>query len=183
MVADVTSPIIGSDFITHFDLLIDLRRNRLVDNVAGLVSKLTSPAKLSIFDIKTFDATNDFADILTEYSDVTKLAPYGSITQSTVVHRIETTGQPVFSRPRRLWPEKLAAAKSEFDFLMKAGICSPACSNWSSPLHMNKKADGTWRPCGDYRALNAQTKPDRYLLPYLTDFTSNLRGKRYFFQN
>lgn len=42
VVADVTSPIIGSDFIKYYDLLIDLRRNRLIDNITGLVSQLTS---------------------------------------------------------------------------------------------------------------------------------------------
>lgn len=33
---------------------------------------------------------------------------------------------------------------------------------------------------GDYRALHAITIPDRFPLPYLTDFTSNLRGKTIF---
>lgn len=31
VVADVTTPIIGADFIRHFDLLIDLGRNRIID--------------------------------------------------------------------------------------------------------------------------------------------------------
>lgn len=45
---------------------------------------------------------------------------------------------------------------------------------------MVRKSNGAWRPCGDYRALNSITKPDRYPLPYLTDFSSNLRGKTFF---
>lgn len=39
---------------------------------------------------------------------------------------METTGQPTFCRPRRLPPDKLPAAKKEFDFLTKAGICQPS---------------------------------------------------------
>lgn len=180
VIADVTSPIIGSDFIKFYDLLIDLRRNRLIDNATGSVTRLTSSTYHEAAVIKSFDASNPFADILQEFSDVTKLSPYGSRTKSSIVHRIETTGQPVFCRPRRLSPEKLAAAKAEFDFLLKTGICQPSDSNWSSPLHLVRKNDGTWRPCGDYRALNTQTLPDRYPLPYLTDFTANLRGKKIF---
>ncbi|XP_036320418.1 uncharacterized protein LOC118734919 [Rhagoletis pomonella] len=147
IVADVTTTIIGADFIRFYDLLIDLRRNRIIDNLTKLRSSLTAPTLCKATEIKTFDSTDPFADLLSECSEITKLAPHGFLTKSTVVHRILTTSQPVFSRPRRLAPEKLTAARNEFNFLLKAGICRP--SNWSSPLHMVTKSDGTWRPCGD----------------------------------
>ncbi|XP_065362008.1 uncharacterized protein LOC135955583 [Calliphora vicina] len=111
VIADVTSPIIGSDFIKFYDLLIDLRRNRLIDNITGLISQLTSSTFSAAAVIRTFDSTEPFADILKNFADVTRLSPYGSTTKSTISHRMETTGQPVFCRPRRLSPEKLAAAK------------------------------------------------------------------------
>lgn len=180
IVAEVTSPIIGADFIRHYDLLIDLRRNRIIDNTTKLESACTTTTHSTNIEIKTFDTSNIFADLLCDFADITKLSPYGSRTNSTIFHRIETTGQPVFARPRRLSPDKLEAARNEFEFLLRVGICRPSNSNWSSPLHMVRKGDGTWRPCGDYRALNSITIPDRYPLPYLTDFTSNLQGKLFF---
>ena len=41
---------------------------------------------------------------------------------------------------------------------------------------MVNKADGTWRPCGDFQRLNLQTKPDRYTCPKMADLTARLGG-------
>lgn len=49
-----------------------------------------------------------------------------------------------------------------------------------SPLHLDPKKSGYWRPCGDYQSLNAKTIPDQYPLPNIQDFTSALDGTRAF---
>jgi hypothetical protein len=70
--------------------------------------------------------------------------------------------------------EKLKAAKVEFLEVERAGIvrCSTSC--WASPLHMVRKADSTWRPCGDYRHMNVQTSPDLYTCPNMATLSARL---------
>jgi len=60
--------------------------------------------------------------------------------------------------------------------MMEQDICQPSSSQWASPLHLVKKKDGNWRPCGDFRKLNSVTTPDRYPLPHIQDFTYHLAG-------
>lgn len=43
-----------------------------------------------------------------------------------------------------------------------------------------KKLKGIWRPCGNYRALNAVTIPDKYPIPHIQDFAQGLHGKKIF---
>ena len=45
---------------------------------------------------------------------------------------------------------------------------------------MVPKADGSWRPCGDYRRLNTVTTPDRYPLPSMLDLSAKLHGCKFF---
>ena len=65
-------------------------------------------------------------------------------------------------------------AKQEFAEMERQGIIRRSSSDWASPLHMVQKPDGSWRPCGDFRHLNLQTKPDRYTCPNMADLTSQL---------
>ena len=45
---------------------------------------------------------------------------------------------------------------------------------------MVQKPDKSWRPCGDYRALNTITVPDRYPIPHIHHMNQRLHNCRVF---
>ncbi|XP_035893091.1 uncharacterized protein LOC118503760 [Anopheles stephensi] len=146
VIADVGSAIIGADFLQHFNLLVDLRRKCLVDALTKLSTPGETDHELQEPTVKVCDSSSPFADLLKEFPGLTTTIAPGTLLRTNVTHRIETTGQPTFARPQRLCPEKYAAARAEFESLVQLGVCRPSNSSWASPLHMTKKADGSWRP-------------------------------------
>jgi cleavage and polyadenylation specificity factor subunit 1 len=117
-----------------------------------------------------------FRGVFNKFQDVANTSGSLHPAKHKTVHNIHTTGPPVKARFCCLDSTKLAAAKAEFSKLEKEGITQQLASNWSAPLRMVIKPDGTWRPCGDYGRLNLATTPDTYLLPNIQDLSSRLSG-------
>ena len=213
--AAVAFPLLGTDFLVHFGLLVDMANMRLVDK-SGTTYPLAQPPPGGIFAAAGLQlveqvpppaaqvgrggttrgeqvqppaaqvctgaqpaamaAVGPFYELLAKFPEVVNSSKQLPPVKHDVVHHIETSGRPVSAKYRRLDPARLAAAKKEFSALEAQGIIRRSNSQWSSPLHMVKKSDGSWRPCGDYRQLNLQTTPDRYPPPNIGDLTARLAG-------
>ncbi|XP_053734725.1 uncharacterized protein LOC128767052 [Synchiropus splendidus] len=180
VIASIAVPIIGADFLCANSLLVDVANRRLIDAVtfASFPCQAGGPGSLTHASCV---ATGDgYQKLLTDFPSLTTPAFSSSVAKHGVEHFIPTVGPPVFARARRLDTAKLAIAKEEFATMERLGIVRRSNSPWASPLHMVPKADGSWRPCGDFRRLNNVTAHDRYPIPHIQDFSVRLAGMKVF---
>ncbi|GBN26830.1 hypothetical protein AVEN_249244-1 [Araneus ventricosus] len=137
IIASVSHPITGADFLKTLGLLVDMKNNCLIDTSTGRKISVQMMAS-SEGKITLLAEGSSYKELLMEFPEITRVEAKAKV-KHQVEHHIETTGPPVFSRARRLPPEKLIIAKREFQYMIDQGICRPSKSSWASPLHIVPK--------------------------------------------
>lgn len=184
ILGDTVIPIIGADFLSHYDLLPDLKRKRLVNGITltssrGSLQNATQHSISVVTDIQCSDT--NIQNALRDFPELLKPTPFVSTPPHNVVHYITTNGTPVHQKVRRLRPQIFDMVRRELDCMTKMGICRPSNSPWASPMLLREKTGGQGlRVCGDYRSVNQQTVPDRYPIAHLQDSVQRLDGATIF---
>lgn len=98
------------------------------------------------------------------------------------VHRIETDDKvlPIHQAPYRTGLRKREIMTACINAMPKQHVIQASHSEWSSPVVVVPKKNGTPRFCVDYLRLNAVTKKDTYPIPRMDDCLDSLGEAQYF---
>jgi hypothetical protein len=163
LLADVSVPILGIDFLRNHQRLVDGVGAQLLPRNAAVAGGVAANAINAVPDI--------WSSILAEFPAVSRPLTVYPPPLHGVEHHIVTEGRPVKSKFCHLDPAKLAAAKAEFQKMLDSGVIRRSDSCWASPLHMVHKKDRGWRPCRDFCRLNVITTDNKYPLPNMGELS------------
>jgi hypothetical protein len=95
VVADITGPIIGSDFLSFYSLLVDIRHRRLFDNVTNLTFS-GAPVRTDGGRIKVLAGSSRYDTMLLDFPDIIRPEGVSREHRHSTEHHIHTTpGPPV----------------------------------------------------------------------------------------
>lgn len=103
IIANVGQPIIGSDFLAYYDLLLDMRRAILRYVKIGLTATGTRCYNQAI-SVKTVIRTTKFYKIIAEFPDIIQPGKAARVTKHSTQHHIQTTPGQAESCTRGVQP-------------------------------------------------------------------------------
>ncbi|XP_076053551.1 uncharacterized protein LOC143032568 [Oratosquilla oratoria] len=135
------------------------------------------PQVVDKLDHFTAAQREDLTALLSKYQEVFRDTPGKT---GLILHDVDVgDAKPIKQAPYRVNPQRAAIIRKGIDYMLAHGLITPAQSEWSSPVILVPKADGTQRFCVDFRRVNAVTKRDSYPLPRLKECIDRVGGAHF----
>jgi hypothetical protein len=121
------------------------------------------------------------ADLLQQHNDIFD-EPQGLPPVRLCDHHIHLLSDtaPIAVHPYRYPQLQKDELKRQVAVMLVQGIIRISTSSFSAPVLLVRNADGTWRFCIDYRALNAMMSKDKFPIPVVDELLDELHGARFF---
>ena len=169
--------LLGETIITENGIVIK-SKNRREDNQ----NKFSVLPVDVVFTENEIDVGNDIPRIMKDEIREIILNYKPNKTKSTNVEMkiVVKNEEPIFHSPRRLPFAERKIVEAQIKDWCEQGIVEPCSSEYSSPVVLVKKKDGSPRICIDYRKLNKVIIKDRFPLPLIEDVLDRLQESRVF---
>jgi hypothetical protein len=179
-IADVSTPIVGLDFLSHFNLIVNPAKRIIIDPLTDINTVgISSPFSTGL--CATYPPEfSKYHKLLDTFPTLCSDAPLCDPPKHNFKLYLPTEGVPVTCKARRMGPKLTTELAPIIQKMRAERILLPSKSEWGSPIHAVKKKNGTWRIVGDYRLLNNKLTKDNYPLPFLQNFSMQLAGKSIF---
>ncbi|MCO5583736.1 hypothetical protein L7F22_037650 [Adiantum nelumboides] len=139
------------------------------------LNKLEKASKEKETEDKEPEWLSEFSDVFPE--ELIDLPPTrGLVHNITLVPR----AQSIAKSPYKMSLSEALELKNQLTQLLEQGFIKPSVSPWGAPILFQKKKDGTFRLCIDYRGLNQCTVNYKYPLPRIDELFDRLSGAQYF---
>ncbi|CAE1281578.1 unnamed protein product [Acanthosepion pharaonis] len=94
--SQVRTPILGADFLAHFNLSVNMSSLSLEDKTTNITRKGITSIYTSTCISATVPEANGMQDLLQKYSQITTPFRYTETVRHNAEHHINTTGPPTF---------------------------------------------------------------------------------------
>lgn len=109
-------------------------------------------------------------DFFSELPGLTHVIKHDIVTEPSVKVKI---------KPYRVPEARREVITQEINKMLDLGVIEESVSEWSSPIVLIPKSDGSIRFCNDYRQLNLVSKFDAYPMARVDELIDKLGGARY----
>lgn len=165
--------IIGKELIAEAEVII---KNNHIS-----IKKCVKEEPNFLMNITIDQSKEQFCDVPTAVRDMKKNYEPSKTVQSDIELKLQMSDEkPVWHRPRRLSPGEKEVVENQIKEWLRDGVVEACASEFSSPVVVVRKKDGSPRVCIDYSDLNKQIIKDRHPTPLIEGQLDALQSAKVF---